>query len=277
VRAYADKPALDRSRDMRPTHVLEALTDGIDEGRHVLLVDFPWQVGNGLAYFAKVVRPDVLYAWMPDVLLYAPALQRDNAAIDRRLVATARAAEELQQAYGPLFTTTARTTAASLGLDEFARRIPAGTKYALCVLKPTREYRVNRDEIRDAIRTLNGAPLELPPGDYAVVAGIAGQRATVAEASNRPFARRVRIGDVPVAIRMDSWLAADTIRRMGFAHVSAARQPTLIAERGVSIATFDDTGVALQTSYYGNHFAADPAYLIDIAPVFRLALNALAQ
>ena len=34
---------------------------------------------------------------------------------------------------------------------------------------------------------------------------------------------------------MESWLAADTIRRMGFGQVIAARHHTLIIERGVSL------------------------------------------
>ena len=75
----------------------------------------------------------------------------------------------------------------------------------------------------------------------------------------------MNIGGVPVTIRMDSWLAADTIRRMGFAHASGARQPTLIAERGISIATFGDNGRAIQTRYYSNQFASERRYLIDIA------------
>jgi hypothetical protein len=266
LRAYIDKPALDRSHDLRPTQTIAALTDGIDERHNLLLVDVSWQIGNGLSYFAKVLRPSVLYAWMPDVLLYAPTLQLDNAAIDRRFVASARAADDLRRTYGPLFTIRPEPlTAAAISLDEFARTIPPGTKYVLCVLKPTREYTLNQDDIRMALQTLNGEPLELPGGDYAVVAGITGQRALLALGSDHPFARRANIGGVPVTIRMDSWLAADTIRRMGFAHVSAARQPTLIAERGVSIATFGDDGSAIQTRYYANQFAGERRYLIDIA------------
>ena len=38
---------------------------------------------------------------------------------------------------------------------------------------------------------------------------------------------------------MESWLAADTIRRMGFGHVVAAHRHTLIVERGVSFVAFD--------------------------------------
>ncbi len=67
---------------------------------------------------------------------------------------------------------------------------------------------------------------------------------------------------VPVEIRMDSWLASDTIRRMGFGHVVAARQHTLIVERGISFAAFDDHGTALRTAYASNIYAPQARYLI---------------
>jgi hypothetical protein len=269
ARAYIDKPALDRSRDVRPTQALAALTDGVGERQQVLLVDVSWQVLNGLAYFAKVVRPDVLFAWMPDVLLYAPALQRDNAAIDRSLVATARAADDLQRAYGPWFTLQ-RLTPVSPEVSEFAGTIPAGTRYVLCVLKPTRDYTIDRNDAATAVRVLTGGhSVSVPDGDYAAVAGIAGQPATIARGTNRPFAERVAIGGMQTTIRMDSWLATDTIRRMGFGHVIASRQPTLIVERGISIATFGEDGTAIQTRYFGNYFAAQARYLIGIGAALR--------
>ena len=48
---------------------------------------------------------------------------------------------------------------------------------------------------------------------------------------------------------MESWLAADTIRRMGFGHVVAARHHTLIVERGVSFVAFDGSGRPLRSGY----------------------------
>ena len=63
-----------------------------------------------------------------------------------------------------------------------------------------------------------------------------------------------------VDVRMESWLAADTIRRMGFGHVVAARQHTLIVERGVSFVAFDDRGPRrCGPAYAGNIFAAAAA------------------
>src|SRR5439155_17350290 len=47
-RAYHDFPALDRSGDHRPTAVMSALTVGLDDRASILLVDFNWQLVNGL-------------------------------------------------------------------------------------------------------------------------------------------------------------------------------------------------------------------------------------
>jgi hypothetical protein len=51
---------------------------------------------------------------------------------------------------------------------------------------------------------------------------------------------------------------------MGFGHVVAARQHTLIVERGVSFAAFDAHGTAVRTAYASSIFAPQPRYLIDI-------------
>ena len=71
------------------------------------------------------------------------------------------------------------------------------------------------------------------------------------------------LGGVGVEVRMDSWLESDTIRRMGFGHVIAARRHTLIVERGISFAAFDDHGVTTRTVYGSNIYAPQPRYLID--------------
>ena len=72
LRIYRDYPALDRSDDRRPATVLSALTAGIDDRHAILLTDLNWQVQNGLSYYASHERPEVAYARLADVLLYAP-------------------------------------------------------------------------------------------------------------------------------------------------------------------------------------------------------------
>jgi hypothetical protein len=60
---------------------------------------------------------------------------------------------------------------------------------------------------------------------------------------------------------MESWLATDTIRRMGFGHVIVGRRHTLIVERGVSFVAFDADGRAIHTAYRSNIFAPQPRFL----------------
>ena len=61
---------------------------------------------------------------------------------------------------------------------------------------------------------------------------------------------------------MESWLAFDTIRRMGFGHIVANHRHTLIVERGVSFAAFDGEGRPIRTVYLANIFAPQPRYLV---------------
>ena len=60
-------------------------------------------------------------------------------------------------------------------------------------------------------------------------------------------------------------MTSDTIRRMGFGHVIAARHHTLIVERGISFATFDRDGVPLKTAYFSGIFELPQRYLIRTA------------
>jgi hypothetical protein len=80
--------------------------------------------------------------------------------------------------------------------------------------------------------------------------------------SNDPFRRRVRIDGVTVDVRMESWLAFDTIRRMGFGHVIANRRHSLIVERGISFVALDEKGQPLTTAYAAGIFAPQPRYLV---------------
>jgi hypothetical protein len=61
---------------------------------------------------------------------------------------------------------------------------------------------------------------------------------------------------------MEAWLAADTIRRMGFGHVIVRRHHTLIVERGVSFVAFDETGRPTRTAYAANIFAPQVRFVI---------------
>jgi len=265
ARVYDDYPALDRSADRRPSEVLDALTADLDDRDAILLTDLNWQVQNGLSYYTSAIRPETAVARMPDVLPYAPALIRDNAAAGRLVVVTERARAELSAAYGPLIRIDADARAHADSLAAVIRSVPAGTRYVLCLLRPSRDLTLDAHEVHEDARALGiDRAFVWPSGDYTVVAGVIGQPPSLAAGSSNPFRRQVVIGGVPVDIRMESWLAADTIRRMGFGQVIAARQHTLIVERGLSFAAFDEHGRPLRTGYAANLFAPQPRYIASL-------------
>jgi hypothetical protein len=262
VRLYADYPALDRSDDRRPTQTLARLTTGLDDRRAILLTDLNWQVQNGLGYLETRLHAGVASTRLADVLLYAPALVQDNAAIGREVVATARAAATLSRAFGPMVRTKVDPAGPGEGIAELTEGLAEGTPYVLCVLKPTRDFTLDADAVAHAIVDLTGGQLtSVPLGDYVAIGGLAGRPPTIIAASNSPVRRTADIGGTRVEIRMDSWLAADTIRRMGFGHVIADRRHSLIVERGVSFVAFDRTGAPLRSGYAAGIFGVEPRYL----------------
>jgi len=262
VRAHRDFPALDRSADWRPERVMAAMTSGIDDRNAILLTDLNWQVANGLSYYANAIRPEVVWSRALDVLLYAPALASDNRAIERDIVLTERARDDWSEAFGPLLPVDRDARVSMLPLADVIRALPRGTRYALCVLTPTRDYTIDRPELDEALRSLTGGFAELPSEDYAAIAGVTGQTPEFIVGSGVPFSRSITVAGLPIDIRMESWLSFDTIRRMGFGHVIASRHHALIVERGVSFVAFDGGGQPLQTAYRANIFAPQARYLV---------------
>jgi hypothetical protein len=261
ARAYRDFPALDRSGDRRPAEVIGHLTADLDDQRDILLTDMNWQVANGLSYFAKVRQPAIAHARAPDLLLYTPALVMDNHAVGRAIALTERARSEIEAAYGPLLPTTPDPRVVVAPLSERVAGLPAGTPYVLCVLKPSRDMTLDAEDLTAALRVLSAT--SVPGGDYAVIAGLTGRPPDLAFGSNLPFTKQVQLDGMGVEVRMESWLSADTIRRMGFGHVVAGRHHTLIVERGVSFAALDRTGQAIRTVYAANIFSPLRRYLIS--------------
>ena len=269
VRGYQDFPALDRSTDHRPEQIVAGFTSGLDDRRSILVEDLNWQVQNGLSYYASVTRPEVAWARMPDVLLYAPALVADNAAIGREVTLTERARADAEAAYAPLFRIVRDARAPAPPLSDAARGLPPGTRYVVTILRPSRELAIDRAELSRFLHALTGQSIALPDLDYAVVGGVTGQPPALDVQRARAFRQRLRIDHTDVEVRMDGWLTFDTIRRMGFGHVVAARQHTLIVERGVSFAAFDAGGRPVRTAYASNIFAPQPRYLVSAAAAPR--------
>jgi hypothetical protein len=263
MRAYRDFPALDRAGDVRPAEVIGGLAGDLDDQRTILLADLNWQIGNGLSYYAKVRRPGIAHAHLPDVILYAPALVASNRAIGRDVALTERARTTIEEAYGPLLPTIPDPQTPAASFPERVTAVQPGARYVLCVLKPSRDLGLDHTGVAAALRTLTaGTMTVLPSGDYVAVAGIAGRPPDLAIGANLPFTRQVQLDGVPVEVRMEAWLSSDTIRRMGFGQVVAGRRHTLIVERGVSFAAFDAGGRGILTAYDANIFAPQRRYLI---------------
>jgi transmembrane protein TMEM260 (protein O-mannosyltransferase) len=266
TRIYRDYPALDRSNDHRPTEVLETLTSGLDDRHAVLLADFDWQVENGLNYFSTRTRSDFLYSRLADVMLYAPALIRDNVEIGRRVVAGDRARSRLEAAYGPMLSSTRDESVAVARLIDLLRDLPRGTPYVLCVLRPSREFSLDESDLSDSLRVLTGDRLSAAgPDDYRAVAGVLGAEPALTRSSPRPFRAAMSLGGVDIEVRMESWLAFDTIRRMGFGHVIAGHRHALIVERGVSFVAFDAGGRVVRSGYTSGIFAPQPRFIVQLA------------
>jgi hypothetical protein len=259
--AYENYPALDRSHDRRPTEVIASITDDLTERNSLLLTAMNWQLENGLTHYGQYVRPDVLHAWLPAVLLYAPALIRDNRAIGREIVATEGAVAQLDSAYGPLLKLVPSRVRPTL--EDAVRGIPVGSRYVLCVLKPTPEYAIAEDDLERTVERLSdGATETIERADYVVLAGRLGSPPAFSRSSNQPFRDRVEIDGVAIQVRMESWLAFDTIRRMGFGQVIANRHHSLIIERGISFAALDDEGRPVATAYAAGIFEPQPRYVV---------------
>jgi hypothetical protein len=266
ARIYGDYPALDRSNDRRPTEVLEALTSGLDERHAVLLSDLDWQLENGLNYFARETRPDFLYGRLADVMLYAPAFIRDNADAGRRIVVGDRARSHLEAAYGPLLSATRDESHPVTRLTDLIRGLPRGTPYVVCVLRPPRDFSLDEPDLNGGLRLLTGNAVTAPgSNDYTVVAGVLGAEPALSRSSRRPFRSTVSLGGVEVEVRMESWLAFDTIRRMGFGHVIAGHRRALIIERGVSFVAFDAGGRVARSGYTSGIFAPQPRFIVQLS------------
>jgi hypothetical protein len=265
ARISREYPALDRSRDERATHLLSAITEGIDDRREILVTDLNWQVENGLNYFAQYERTDVAYTAWPKVAPHAPNLVADNAMIGRLTLATERAHVQAKARYGQL-ESAVDDRGTRPALDRLIAALPDGTAYVLCSLRPSHEFEVDPRLLESSVGHLTGGrSTGFPPHEYAFIAGVVGASPSSANASARPFRQTFVLDGMRVEVRMDAWLAFDTIRRMGFGHVVSNRMHALIVERGLSFIAFDAEGRPSQTGYEANIFAPQRRYVIRMA------------
>jgi hypothetical protein len=261
---YGNYPALDRSADTRPTDLLAGLTSGLDDAHDVLLTDLNWQEQNGLTYFTKAIRRDVAVAGMPDVLPHAGQLIADNLAIGREVVLSGKAKDDLVSAYGERFRVAPDSRGATSSLSDTVIGLSRGTRYVLTVLRPPRGLALDVVDMSRALRLLGAESAidRIGQDDFLVVAGLAGAPPTLVRSAHDPFREHTVLDGVSVDVRMESWLAFDTIRRMGFGQVVAAHHHTLIVERGVSFAAFGQDGKAIRQGYTSSLFAPERRWAI---------------
>src|SRR4029450_8005388 len=118
----------------------------------------------------------------------------------------------LLAAYGPLIQATPDPAVKVPTITDVVRELTPGTRYVLCVLKPTREFNLDQADLRSATYPLSQGQLEgLPAGDYIVVAGVVGQRPVYVNGEGVPFRRSIDLAGLPVQVRMESWLAGGPI------------------------------------------------------------------
>ncbi len=266
-RLYAEYPALDRSDDRRPTELLSALAQGIDDHGAVLLTEVNWQIQNGMYYFSQEVRPDLAYARFADLEPHLPVLLADNQAIGRQVVVTDRAVRRLEDRYGGRMGFEAMPSRLQESLIGAVDTLPQGMRYALVFLRPLREYALETAAISRITAALGGGvPAQWPARDYVVMAGIIGRPPALLRGEDAPWAARVVLDGLAVDIRLDAWLAFDTIRRMGFGSVIAGRRRALIVERGLSFVALGADGSPLRRAYLAGIYEPLGRFTLRPAP-----------
>jgi len=256
-------PAVDRGDDAQPTDFFNRLTAGLTGDREILASDLNWQLHNGLDYYTKYTKPALAAFDTSESLLTFPFLVASNREIGRDIVLTAGSASLVASAYGPLFDLVPDTR---VKVEPLARRVAdvaAGTPYVLAWIEAYPDIPVDEADISRTASTLSAGTSELPIQPcFAVMAGEVGARPVTVKSSHRPFRLDTRIGGLRIDVRMESWMPADTIRRMGFGHVIVDGRHALTLDRGVSFVSLDRAGHVRRVEYLGGLFAPQPRYVI---------------
>jgi hypothetical protein len=261
-RVWDTWPAVDRHADSRPVDWLSAVAAHLGS-RDLLLGDVNWQLENGIDYYQRHLHPELNLTRATDVVLTLPFLVRDNIADGRAVYATPIARDVARAAYGTYFAFEPDPATDSRPLAARLSGLAPGTPYVLAVLSPYPDLTFDQQELADATRFLSGgtAILGREPS-YTVIAGRVGERPALDRREDLPWRAQVTIGGLALDVRMESWLASDTIRRAGFGQVAANRKHVLILERGVSVVALSPAGEPLLMTYASSLFAPLPRYRV---------------
>jgi hypothetical protein len=144
-----------------------------------------------------------------------------------------------------------------------AERIAAvahGTPYVLAVIDSYPETPLDPEDLKaTALRLGIGV---LPRATYAVLAGRVGEPPVLRHAASTPFRVSTEIDGRRIETRIECWLQADTIRRMGFGHVIVDRHHVLTLDRGASFVALAPDGSSGLVAWAGGLFAPQPRYII---------------
>lgn len=265
-------PAADRSNDRRAEQFFDAMTEGLTSSHDVLVADLNWQQIDGLAYYAAVTRPDVIWCQTADVLPHFSAFVRDNREIGRNIVLNRVARDRVVSAFGDVFNIQPDRASTS-SLVRRLEAIPDGTPYVLTWLTPYRDAQVDRRELSDLLRLLTRGghmPHLDADGRYVAVAGLVDDSPVLARSDSRPFRVSADVNGSRLLVRFDAWLPFDTIRRSGFGHVIAGStssplvgwRDVLRIDRGLSLAILNRDARAEQVFYRGGILEPQQRFLI---------------
>jgi hypothetical protein len=261
-RAYDTFPAMDRSGDREPRLVLDRLVAGMDTGHEVLGADLNWQLHNGLDYYAKHTRPDLVAFDVPATLLSFPLLASRNAALGRTVLLTGGSAAMVRQLYGGLYDLEQDPRVPTPSLADRAGSLRRGAPYVLTVIEEYPDAPIDRSDLAEAVRRLGIAEADMPEGRFVVVAGRVGETPVARRAASRPFRIRFDLAGFGTDVRIECWMPADTIRRPGFGHVIVDRHHELTLDRGVSLVALDDAGHASARAWASGLFAPQPRFIV---------------
>jgi hypothetical protein len=291
-RGYDDFPALDRSWDVRAVQVMDQLTAPLAVEHNASCVtpsvspiyglDANWQVQNAAEYYMRRHKPFIPWFVTVDLKWLTPA---NRGGFNRFLADNARegsggASRPVVITVDTLRNVTAADADVTPPVPEHAGRtlaealaqVEPGLVYALTVLRPNREFPLDRAELQGAWTALTGDHEAPPLDDYTIVVGQVGRRPTLIRTGSRPFRVNTELGRLKLDVRMESWLPTDTIRRSGFGHVIANRRHVLAVDRGVSLVVLGRTMSPVLTEYRSGLFAPVPRYVFAesaTAPCYR--------
>jgi hypothetical protein len=260
-RAWDTYPAMDRSADTFPTDFFDRLTSGISGDRAIFARDIMWQLHNGLDYYDKYTRPSLPMLDAPPSMLYFPLVVWDNAAMGRDVVMTEGAATAVRRAYGSLLPIERDPGVPAPRLSEQVAGLPAGTPYVLGLIESYPETPLDSADMA-AVAARLGIPGGVPTSRYAIVAGKIGSPPVLRHEAAAPFRVSGGLAGRRVDARIECWLPADTIRRMGFGHVIVDRRHVLTLDRGASFVALDATGRAALVAWAGGLLAPQPRWVI---------------